>query len=243
MILSLRRGIKYSFNHLKMKQQKPKFCKWKDEPCEDERVRYPGKSILSPFCLYHLRCHQAIKHIHKERSFNVKSKAIEKRQNQKEKKENKIDLMGVDKYRAEVLQPIFNEIVRLIDYQCPCIATGLYDGKMNGGHFHSVNSNRTIALNLHNIHNQSYHSNGPTGGGDNIRYRQGIVRTYGQEYMDLMDSLGRIQPIHLTKWEMVEIKEKASVIRLELKANLKYRTPEERIALREAINQKIGIYE
>lgn len=225
-----------------MIQQKQKLCKWQDEPCSNERVKYPGKSILSPFCLYHLRCHQALKYIYKERKVSQIERKKKEAAKKEETRQKKIDLMSSDKYRSEILQPIFNEIARLIDYQCPCIATGLYDGKMAGGHYHSVGSNRTTALNLHNIHIQSFHSNGPSGGGDNIRYRNGIIRTYGQEYMDKIESLSKTPSIHLSKADMIEIKKIASEIRLELKSDLKYRTPEERIALREEINQLIGIY-
>ena len=178
---------------------------------------------------------RAKKHVQKEQKKEQSKRKEETRQ-------KKIDLMSSDKYRSEILQPIFNEIARLIDYGCPCIATGLYDGKMAGGHYHSVGSNRTTALNLHNIHIQSFHSNGPSGGGDNIRYRNGIIRTYGQEYMDKIESLSKTPAIHLSKDDMIEIKKIASEIRLELKSDLKYRTPEERIALREEINQLIGIY-
>lgn len=170
-----------------------------------------------------------------------KTEKEKKKELKKEKRQKKIELMGVDKYRAEILQPIINEIARLIDYQCPCIASGLYEGKQSGGHYHSVGSNRTIALNLHNIHVQSFYSNCARGG-DNIRYRNGLIRTYGQEYMDMVESLSKISSIHLTKQELIEIKKKASAIRLELKANLKYRTPKERIQLREKINKKLGIY-
>lgn len=159
-----------------------------------------------------------------------------------ENRHKKIELMGVDKYRSEVVQPIINEIARMIDYGCPCIATGLYDGKQAGGHYHSTGSNRTIALHLHNIHVQSFHSNGPTGGGDNIRYRNGIIRTYGQSYMDKIEALSMTPAIHLSKADLIEVKERASAIRLELKADLKYRTPEERIALRDKLNVRIGIY-
>lgn len=167
-----------------------------------------------------------------------KEQSIKKEEN----RQKKIELMGVDKYRAGVVQPIINEIARLIDHNCPCIATGLYDGKQAGGHYHSTGSNRTIALSLHNIHVQSFHSNGPTGGGDNIRYRNGIIRTYGQSYMDKIEALSMTPAIHLSKADLIEVKERASAIRLELKANLKYRTPEERIALRDELNIRIGIY-
>lgn len=178
----------------------------------------------------------------KSRKENLKEAKKEQAAHKEENRQKKIALMGVDKYRAEVVQPIINEIARLIDYGCPCIATGLYDGKQAGGHYHSVGSNRTICLHLDNIHVQSFHSNGPTGGGDNIRYRNGIIRTYGQAYMDKIEALSQTPAIHLSKADLIEVKAIASVIRLELKADLKYRTPEERIALREKLNQRIGIY-
>lgn len=156
-------------------------------------------------------------------------------------KEKKVEILSPDKYRAKYVQPIINEIARLIDYGQPCIATGLF-GKMAGGHYHSVGSNRTICLDLRNIHMQSFHSNGPTGGGDNIRYRNGIIKIYGQEYMDLIESLSKTPPIHLSKSDLEEIKEKASKIRNDLKKDLKVRSPEERIKLRNEINELIGIY-
>lgn len=177
------------------------------------------------------------------KSRKVVQKEAKKEQTAKreENRQKKIELMGVDKYRAEVVQPIFNEIARLIDYKCPCIATGLYDGRMNGGHFISTGSNRTIALNLFNIHMQSYESNGPKGG-DNHLYRQGLIDTYGQEYLDRVEALKRIPALHLSKQDLIDARDIAMEIRLELKADLKYRTPQERIALRETLNKRIGIY-
>lgn len=177
----------------------------------------------------------------KSRKINQKEAKKEQSIKKEENRQKKIELMGVDKYRAEVVQPIINEIARLIDYGCPCIATGLYDGKKNGGHFIAVGSNRTLALNLMNIYMQSYESNGPKGG-DNQLFRQGLIDTYGQEHLDRVEYLKRTPALHLTKADLIEVKERASTIRLELKNNLKYRTPEERIALRDELNVRIGIY-
>lgn len=53
------------------KQPKPKLCKWDKEPCEDERVNYPGKSICSPYCKLHL----ALSHIYKKRQEVAQDKA------------------------------------------------------------------------------------------------------------------------------------------------------------------------
>lgn len=162
---------------------------------------------------------------------------------QKEKAETqkaKMDLLSPDKYRAEYVQKIFNEIARLIDHEQPCIATGNY-GKMAGGHYHSVGSNRTTALHLHNIHIQSFHSNGPNGG-DNIRYREGLRKIYGQEYLEYVESLKQLPPIKLNKDDLMVLKSKASKIRNRLKKNPIKLPPKARIKLRENINQELGIY-
>jgi hypothetical protein len=177
---------------------------------------------------------RAKKHVQKEQKKEQSAKKEETRQ-------KKIDLMGSDRYRAKYVQPVFNEIARLIDYGQPCVVTGLYDGKMNGGHFMSVNSNRTICLNLHNIHNQAFESN-HFKSGDNLKYRQGLIDTYGLEYLEKVEALKRIQPLHLTKQDLIEFREIAMEIRNELKKNPTIRTPKERIALREEINRRIGIY-
>jgi hypothetical protein len=175
-----------------------------------------------------------------ERSCLKAHKKVEMEEKQ-ELKQMKVEIMSCDEYRAKIVQPIFNEIARLIDYDQPCIATGYYTGKMNGGHYHSVGSNRTTALNLHNIHIQSEQSNSHKGG-DNIKYREGLRKVYGQEYLDYVEGLKAIKPIHLSKDDLIEIASHARQIRNELKKNLVERMPEERIKLREEINQKIGIY-
>ena len=87
------------------------------------------------------------------------SENIIAKENNKSKQESLIQLMKPDQYRATYLQPKINEISRLIDFGQPCIATGNTKGKMNGGHYISVGANRTLSLNLHNIHLQSEHSN------------------------------------------------------------------------------------
>lgn len=169
-----------------------------------------------------------------------KAKVIVSTDEKKERKKHQLELISVDKYRSEYVQPIINEIARLIDYGQPCIATGHF-GKMNGGHYHAVGTNRTISLHLDNIHIQSFHSN-HFKSGDNKKYREGLVRVYGEEYANYVDSLNSIPAIHLSKNDLIEIKEKASSIRSRLKKDLKIRTPDERIELRIKINEELGIY-
>lgn len=163
-----------------------------------------------------------------------------KKQNE-ERQKTKIELMSADKYRAEYLQPIINEIARIIDFGQSCIATGDF-GKMNGGHYVSVGANRTTALNLHNIHIQSFASNHHKSG-DPIKYRLGLIERYGNDYFDYIEYLQQHKPLHLTKGDMIELALKASSIRLELKRNEEQKTPFERIELRNQINLRLGIYD
>lgn len=173
-------------------------------------------------------------HVQKEAK---KEQSIKKEEN----RQRKIELLRPDAYRAKYVQPVINEIARLIDYGQPCLATGLYDNKMNAGHYMSVASNRTICLNLHNLHNQSFESN-HWKSGDNLKYRQGLIDTYGIEYLEKVEALKKIQPVHLSRQDFERIREVAMEIKNELKNNLIIRNPQERIELREVLNKRIGIY-
>ena len=165
----------------------------------------------------------------------LKSNAI------KENREQKINLLSPDKYRAKHLQPTINKTARLIDFGCSCIATDNF-GKMNGGHYRSVGSNRTIALNLHNIHIQSYESN-VFRGGDDKNYADGLKDRYGIGYFEFVDGLRRQKPLHLTLNDMKELNAKCKSINLRLEKNQRQRSAEERINLRNEVNQELGIYQ
>jgi len=154
----------------------------------------------------------------------------------------KRDLLSVDAYRAKVLQPVINEIARLIDHEQPCIASGVTSGKFSGGHFTSVGANRLIALDLHNIHIQAYHSNGPQGG-QPIEYLQGLRNVYGNDYAEYVMSLRGYQRQHkFKKFDLESAYPVAVRIKNRLKRNLAKRTPEQRIKLRNIINLVIGLY-
>ena len=163
-----------------------------------------------------------------------------KKQNE-DRQKTKVELMSPDKYRAEHLQPIINEIARIIDFGQSCIATGDF-GKMNGGHYVSVGANRTTALNLHNIHIQSFASNHHKSG-DPIKYRLGLIERYGNDYFEYVQYIQQHKALHLTKGDMIELALKASFIRSELRRNEEQKTPYERIELRNQINLKLGIYD
>lgn len=178
-----------------------------------------------------------------QKAMNFGKQKVIKENNKAEKDKkakSKIDLMTADKYRSEYLQPIINEIARIIDFGQPCIATGNY-GKMNGGHYVSVGANRTTALNLHNIHIQSFESNHHKSG-DTIKYRLGLIERYGNKYFEFVEYLQQHKPLKLTKVEMIDIALRASFIRGELRRNEGQKTVFERIDLRNKINIELGIY-
>lgn len=177
-------------------------------------------------------------------SLKTAKNKVQKDQSKKEaeqRNKTKIDLMSTDGYRAKYLQPVLNEIARIIDYGQSCIATGNF-GKMNGGHYISVGSNRTTALNLHNIHIQSFESNHHKSG-DPIKYRLGLIERYGNNYFEYIEFLQQHKALHLTKSDLIDLLLKATSIKNELNGNLEQKTPHERIDLRNEINLKLGIYE
>jgi Bacteriophage Lambda NinG protein len=139
------------------------------------------------------------------------------------------------------LQSEINGIVRDIDFGTPCIATNSFKGKVNAGHYISRGANQTIRYNLHNIHVQSEHSN-TWKSGDTIRYQKGIKKRYGKEYLEFMDRLQETPPIKLSRDELFKLIEKARGIRKSLEKNLIERTPEQRIQLRNEINNELNIY-
>jgi hypothetical protein len=222
--------VDIKLSSLKTPKKKCKICKSAFEP----------KNNFIPVCdSIDCKTQYAMSVVEKQKIATDKKKKSDDR---KYKIDKNIELMSPDKYRAKILQPAINEIARLIDFGQACIATGSFEGKMAGGHFIAVAANRTICLNLHNIFIQSFHSNSWKGG-DNLRYREGIRNTFGQEYLDFMEGLQRHPKIGLSKNDMIEVYENACKIRLKLRKNEKLRSPKERIELRNQINLELGIYQ
>lgn len=211
----------------------------KKKKCRICKSQFIPKNDFIPVCdEIDCKTQYAISVVEKQK----KQKEIaEKKKRSEEKKQMSIDIMSDDKYRSKVLQPVFNEIARLIDFGQPCIATENY-GKENGGHYISVGANRTICLNLHNIHIQSFESN-HWKSGDTIKYQSGIRKVYGEEYLEFMDGLQKHPPIQLRKNVMIELYEKACKVRNKLRKNEAIRTPKQRIELRNQINLELGIYQ
>lgn len=201
----------------------------------------PKHSTLEKTCRQYECMVEYALQVAKDPKNKVNAEKLEKKDWFERKANLTFESMSSDAYRSKVIQPIINEIARLIDYGQPCIASGRYTGKMAGGHFVSVGANRSVSLNLHNIHIQSFESNSFKSG-DESNYRLGIIKTYGQQYFDFMDSLRHLKGIDLSKSILSEIKPVITQIRNDLKRNTIKRTPQERIELRNEINEKIGIY-
>ncbi len=196
--------------------------------------KYPNQIGVLRFCLGNDECTKEFYHA-------VKRKQIKEAERAKAK--HKVTRLTANGYRSKHVQPLINELARIIDHDQPCIATGNIKGKMNGGHYHSVGSNVTLSLNLHNIHIQSEQSNNHKGG-DAIRYRHGLINIYGQKYADFVDMhLCQCPNLNLTKKDLEKIKKKLTEINKELKALNKQYTPKQRIKMRNRFNKELGIYE
>jgi len=171
----------------------------------------------------------------------LKDKAIKKAKREKQK--HNLDDMTLIKYWSSYIQPIINNIARLIDHGQPCIGTGKPAKKKNGGHYHSVGSNLTLSLNLHNIHLQSEHSNNSKGG-DSKRYRHNLIKVYSPEYAEYIDMfLMQCPTLNLTKDDLIELKPRLSAIKRRLEKLDMIYPPKVRMRLRDEINQEINIYQ
>ena len=152
----------------------------------------------------------------------------------------KESIKTISDYKKE-LQKEINTIVRLIDYGQSCICTDSKNGKMNAGHYVSIGSNDTIRYHLENIWLQSEYSN-TYKSGDTLKYQQGIIKMFGKDYLDYMNSLQSIKPIKLS---VSELKEKIIITRKivkELKENPSINSVIDRIEIRRKLNKRIGIY-
>ena len=140
------------------------------------------------------------------------------------------------------LQIQINAIVRLIDKGQNCISCK-GNTTPQAGHYHSVGANNSLRFNLHNVHIQCAGCNMHKSA-NIIEYNAGLILIYDDSYKNYIEiDLRRIYQ-HV-KLSIDEIQEKiffCKEIVKELKlANESYDS-ESRIALRDALNSRIGIY-
>jgi hypothetical protein len=172
----------------------------------------------------------------------TKQKEVEKKKLNLKLKES---LKTLGDYKKE-LQIEVNKIVRLIDEGCKCLACGITNAKFDASHFRGVGAWDNLRFNLHNIYSGCARCN-TYQNGNLIKFREGIIETFGDSQMAYIDDLNVIYPsIKLNKDELAErtkIAKKAVKELIELNKSAKLpRTPDERIALRTKYNAQLNIY-
>lgn len=138
------------------------------------------------------------------------------------------------------LQEKVQEICRLIDIGQPCLALKYHAGQMHGGHIYAKGGNKTMSLNLHNIHRQSAQSNHSHN--DDGLLRENLAEEYGQKYADWLSSMRQCPTLKFTNGEYLEFYRTACQMANELKRLGQTFDKEGRILLRNEINTVLGIY-
>jgi 5'-deoxynucleotidase YfbR-like HD superfamily hydrolase len=172
----------------------------------------------------------------------TKKKEVEKKKLNLKLKES---LKTLGDYKKE-LQIEVNKIVRLIDEGCKCLACGVTNAKFDASHFRGVGAWDNLRFNLHNIYSGCARCN-TYQNGNLIKFREGIIETFGDTQIAYMDDLNVIYPIvKLNKDELAErtkIAKKAVKELIELNKSAKLpRIADERIALRTKFNKMLDIY-
>lgn len=144
----------------------------------------------------------------------------------------------------KTLQLEVQKIARLIDYKCLCLARNIVPLKKDGGHIISRGSNPNMSFNLHNIFLQSSASNHFQS--DDLRMRDGVVRVFGQDYLDFITSLKSTPIQKHTNEDYKLFLQKARLISKQLTEwNNQLEQPRSatsRIQLRNWANNELGIY-
>ena len=170
------------------------------------------------------------------------AEALEKVRHKKELEEKKVKQKMVDNttnWKAK-LQTEINTIVRCIDKGLFCLARNK-GGQIHAGHVYARGGNTTIRYNLHNIHRQNAQSNHFQN--DDGLLREGLVKEYGQEYMDFIGDLRRTPKLEYKDFEYKGFYIRAHDIAMRLtKLNLEY-SLKNRISLRNKINEELEIYD
>lgn len=138
------------------------------------------------------------------------------------------------------LQDKVNEIVRLIDVGQPCLATQLHAKQIHAGHVYSRGSQQSMRFNLHNIHRQSAQSNWHQS--DDLKMRDGIIREYGEDYMNFITSLKQTPAIKLNNTEFKRAHTIASSIVTRMRREGEVYDTIGRLKMRNKVNMELGIY-
>lgn len=203
----------------------------KQKPCRICKTKFtPFKSTDVICAAYNCRVSFALQHVQKVRKEKEREAKVAHKKLESE----------LTDWRAK-LQTKNQEISRIIDKGLKCLARDYFAKQLHGGHIFAKGGNKSMALNLHNIHRQSAQSNHFQN--DDGLLREGVIREYGQEYMDFISDLRRTPSLHYANWEYQAFYEHACKIANRLKKADNTYNLEERIQLRNEINLELGIYD
>jgi hypothetical protein len=180
---------------------KPKLCKWEQEPCTEERVKYPGKSICSPYCKLHL----ALAHIYKKREESRKDKEeLEKvRQNRKKTPQEKFYQLTAWKNCSKYILLHYADD----DLMVQCCTSGRFyrvnDPNLHCGHYFKSNEHRAVAFEFKNLAPQSASDNTKKGGLPEVM-AEWIERIHGAGTIEWLNQK-KNETLHLDKVTLDQI--------------------------------------
>jgi hypothetical protein len=202
--------------------------------CKNCKVKFQPKYFNQKYCMINDECIIA----HLESAKKVQ-RAVKKKENQVKKLELK-----TKSYWLAILQKEINQIVRLIDKDCPCISSGRpYRTDDQAGHFYSVGSTPALRFNLLNLWSQSIKDN-MHNSGNLLNYRENLVN-FGIIYF-IEDEKRKYPTLKLSIEEIKEAISKAKIVKkvmIELNSDVfNPRSVVKRIELRQEFNRYLEIY-
>ena len=162
-----------------------------------------------------------------------------------ELKEMAIRLKTLGDYKKD-LQVEVNKLVRLIDEGCSCLACGATNTKVDASHFRGVQAWPTLRYHLFNIYSGCAQCNSYRGG-NLLKFREGLLREFGDETMNFIDDLPTIYPsLKLMQHEVIEkiqlTREAVKDVKKLNKTDKLPRSINYRIELRKKYNSFLAIY-
>lgn len=146
----------------------------------------------------------------------------------------------------KILETAINTLVKKIDFGHQCISCDHkrhFLANPHAGHYHSVGAQKYLRYHLLNIWLQCKKCNVDSSGNP-IPYLRKIETIYGKEVKEYIeyDLIRHSTPLKLSNQEYKELAAKVRMICKRLPEEVVY-TNEQRLALRRAFNEEIGIYQ
>ena len=176
---------------------KPKLCRWPSEKCEEERVNYAGKSILSPYCRYHL----ALDFVYKQRQAKIDLDNA-RREKKKTPQEKFYQLTAWKHCSHYVLLHYADD-----DLMVQCCTSGRFyrvnDSDLHCGHYHKADKHKAVAFEFKNLAPQSASDNTKKGGLPEVM-AEWIERTHGKGTLEWLN-IEKNKTLHLDNVTLSQI--------------------------------------